>query len=1700
MRKFFLWLMLFALVLVPSIAGAVESSPVELGKVGVFKVFKPMYKDDYGYSDVTVQLKNGEVIYPSMDVYRLESVVFGAAINGSYNTDMMLPSGIMTTQAGESALKGKFSTEYGNIINYGAGIALYGGLKARWSLNSTPASIGSTVLPPYNAWHFYDVTSMDIGNVLPYVELERKYGGPNITGIKVFFVESGDTKPVPIHDVSSVRISVENNGNGYTGTKLSAAESFSGFSDTEPIICTMSANLKESDKFTVYLAFDKGDDTFVWSFSHDREYNSYPDNWTIWRNEYGLQNIHDSSIDVKITLSGDIYFDSFFAGNNEIISLDYEMSKDVYSNDVILAIVTPKKPGYTTLRLKYSIYGDAKTDIKSVIVDSQDNDGHWRRKIDWEEESPLKAQVHDYSYRINVNHVGGKPYYETATVTGYVAWDMVGSDDASFNDADVTLSVGSYYSYSSRKLKYEGEGRFSVRDRDGEEVLLSNSDSAWNQAPWIEAPGYEELNGLVSMPMSNYKTREDIVNGDFVPYVEFIYDGRTLEKIKWSFINPHTKEIYTSLPSGIKNLRVSTWSLDSLDSAKTTTEPSGEFNTSLSYVTVYIGYTLNDENYIWSFDSMNDASSLLGNLGKLSKTLRISADVAIDVSFDIYSSYYRDYYKDYSFMAVVSSSDILSVDTTSIDLKKDRQTITLYGKKTGEARLSFVFFNPYKDSPDIWRSALASSQYLIYVGDYEPEKPEIIYTPPKLHLESYDDHISYASLVEGKPIYYDLRESSDVTFRLENDKKIFISRASFDNTAERAKLLGGTLTITSATGDISSQDVTLSFSNYSSGTYPSINVYYDVGVLDNGTTVSWNFPSLGLEGEETTSFNHVRSPLEQHNTYKPSVEFIIDGFYITGIKWGFVDSKDNPVEASMVHNIKLNVELSGEWSEYSLQGTSGDIIFDEPQPFTTYRCYLNFTEDGVNYEWHFNESINLDSWAYSHEWNIASTDFPIVMKIGESKNINLHIPFYRVFTLKNLTVLTSTAILSADITGESIIGYDHDITLRITAQESGVATFSVSAYNLTDNSNISYKAPVEVWIYDDDDMVSGLSDTETATTMLENIAAGYGVSYDVPVIPEPEPEPEPEPVRIWRYLYDGTTEIENEDAIRFSGEDYEQNNLSVRPRFAVPQYPSDEAVSTMNDYVDEHGYPNVMDIEDRNLMASRDVLEVFDYVKYDLISLDTPQVLAIVLPVISLDEAGVYTFSVSMDNIPSGKELFFYTAQYSLSHDISPDIRLFLNSSGNIIDSKPYYTDTIEVAVYLEPGTYEPIITADATQRDIEIITGYQPLEVNITNVSLDAGKVGEPYFGKFTANFSDGVRWSFSSGVLPTGLVLNPDGTVTGTPAEAGNFPLTVTAYYRGVRGSTHCVLTITGDEPSPDVPPTPTSPDVDPTSPDVPPTPTSPDVRPTSPDVNPTSQDTRPVTSQDTRPVQSQDVRPVTSRDTRPVVSDDTRQNTTSGDQSGGNNTGNNSGGGNTITTIKPVSAVPEPPRVNIQAVTVVVKRAIRTLTSLITDSTEVAELPASASGSRRTVDDLSEEDKADIPSSQTTAAVLPIMKVTAPAVYVFGVDLKDSGITAQSPIYMHMMAEPSASAEMFTDAEDAQDASVFLDDEGNEITTVPDNLHVNVAAYMTPEYTYAPVITTDAPESSGTGPDDSSGGCSEGFSLYALVVAAWVLLRKK
>ena len=206
-----------------------------------------------------------------------------------------------------------------------------------------------------------------------------------------------------------------------------------------------------------------------------------------------------------------------------------------------------------------------------------------------------------------------------------------------------------------------------------------------------------------------------------------------------------------------------------------------------------------------------------------------------------------------------------------------------------------------------------------------------------------------------------------------------------------------------------------------------------------------------------------------------------------------------------------------------------------------------------------------------------------------------------------------------------------------------------------------------------------------------------------------------------------------------------------------------------------------------------------------------------------------------------------------------------------------------------------------------------------------------------------------------------------------------------------------------SPDVTPTPTptSPDVTPT-----PTPTSPDVTPTptSPDITPTP------TSPDVTPTDSTAATP--SESTLNV--------------------------NDTATASKVLSAV-----------------------GGAGSDTQVAALPGDAVGTERSLEDVDSSELAEIPSNETPALALPIMSVNEAAVYVWGLDL--SSLNIGDSIVMHMMptALSAASVSGFFAAADAGDSYAFLDDNGNKITTVPASKKVNVAAYMEPAYTYAPII---------------------------------------
>lgn len=163
------------------------------------------------------------------------------------------------------------------------------------------------------------------------------------------------------------------------------------------------------------------------------------------------------------------------------------------------------------------------------------------------------------------------------------------------------------------------------------------------------------------------------------------------------------------------------------------------------------------------------------------------------------------------------------------------------------------------------------------------------------------------------------------------------------------------------------------------------------------------------------------------------------------------------------------------------------------------------------------------------------------------------------------------------------------------------------------------------------------------------------------------------------------------------------------------------------------------------------------------------------------------------------------------------------------------------------------------------------------------------------------------------------------------------------------------------------------------------------------------------------------------------------------------------------------------------------IAKLGSIITSSTKVVTLPASAlNGEVRAVG--------------TTAIYLPEIKVSEDAVYVFNVNVANFVV---GHVMKWEVTVTDSETDELVEASDAEDNAIFLNDSGEEITTVPANKSVNVAAYFEAGKTYSPVITASAatptPETE-VGVGSASGGCSAGLGALVSVLAAAFFISKK
>ncbi|WP_295811608.1 putative Ig domain-containing protein, partial [uncultured Nitratireductor sp.] len=133
---------------------------------------------------------------------------------------------------------------------------------------------------------------------------------------------------------------------------------------------------------------------------------------------------------------------------------------------------------------------------------------------------------------------------------------------------------------------------------------------------------------------------------------------------------------------------------------------------------------------------------------------------------------------------------------------------------------------------------------------------------------------------------------------------------------------------------------------------------------------------------------------------------------------------------------------------------------------------------------------------------------------------------------------------------------------------------------------------------------------------------------------------------------------------------------------------------------------------------------------------------------------------------------------YAWTQTTGPTVALSDSASAS-----PSFTTPVLPAGTLEMTlTFELLVNdgfEDSVADTVSITVTREPPDITLGPDSLPDGKRGEAY-GPATLTASGGIAphsFAVTAGGLPDGLSLTADGTLSGTPTEAGNFTFTVTA-----------------------------------------------------------------------------------------------------------------------------------------------------------------------------------------------------------------------------------------------------------------------------------------------------------------------------------
>lgn len=1150
--------------------------------------------------------------------------------------------------------------------------------------------------------------------IVPYIEAVYSDDVNYIQGINVYFVRSNDVKTAVDAGVSKLRVSTYQHSGDVAYFPNPSGKSYVSFNANE---------YGYSRIETVRVDYVKGGNYYRWTFRTADKVKPQVDFGDLALDKGPLVIAANSSKDIVIKLPNSYRLPTSIDENGNLVTFygDDEYDRvsrlesdyvSVGNSDVLTldegTLSFDKGTGGTWDGLTYN---ENKSEMKfkllsgkpgktTLIINVPDGGTYYREvhvgtlPTTATDTSGLKLNIASHISKARI--FDGKPYYPSSEFEGIeielVSEDYYGYSHGYFGVTDGNVSE-IHGAYVNDRLGSEGVRYNKVDSSDNSESSVGNLiriEDISNSSVWWEFED-SKLNLVSASLKSKSRLPQNVTVRttaeqlkDFVPYFEFTDDTT----IHWSFVDKDGKQTSPA----IKDLHINGTAID--DGVT-----SGDLELDNSYH-VEFRYDYNELTYVWNFEKMTYSAYLyVPNV--------LPVNESIEGYFDVY-------YDVESVDLMVGDETIASVSPTTFTFtdisynyqheypENDENSFTVTGKKVGETTLSLLGVRkdakPYNKYFQAWT-------LINVVSEETQEKIPTVDDSMTVTLESSDLNVKLAfaraniPLFEGKP-YYD-KGKGDFAISISRDK--MVSSDVYDNDYEVRESLNGYLYMTSGdklmyyylshrtSRDADDEYFKIYYGNDRAYTY----------IPENITRVSWDFP---CEANIPGSYDipSVRKYSQQLSTYKPYVQLNRDGINVKSVEYYFVDGSGNKIATpSSVSNVHVNVSTgaiesiveessygSRTYKEFSSDSDSGMILVNVPEVLV-YDIDFWFEEDGVLYRWIFKVE---SSSSYS---SIVSWDaFPLVIYVGDTKNLTFNIPSADKIT----PVVGNSAIASLNDASAST-GSTRTVSLKGVA--AGMTTIS-AMYNIT------YTKGTET------STSQGLTPSREIWVASRNAATG---KYVVPGLTD---DLEALMTKIMYETFDynssgNTTPTPTPD----SDSNSDNNNGNVQPDFETKSADMESPSEAMNP-TSPDVQQKVKDSLSKGSTAMKEILtqspdlEVVDVTSDDAATvgdtttsadIDSSYVssnrkLAVTLNRLTIRKAKIFMFRVDLRHLPKGSNLYWILARIlnpgaEVSSAVADDqSAVFFDENGNEITASN--AGTVNVAAYIEPGSYIPAIASDA--------------------------------------------------------------------------------------------------------------------------------------------------------------------------------------------------------------------------------------------------------------------------------------------------------------------------------------------------------------------------------------------------------------------